>query len=99
MRPAVPGAEIAKRVLRRLAPRAVPAKSACFAVRKRLARNRPSAVRIGDWLAVEIDCFVEAAAVEIGANLPPEWEGAFEQPAAKRACFNRGNVHVRVLVG
>jgi hypothetical protein len=91
--------EIAKRVLCRLAPRAHPAESSCFAVRKCLPRNRPSAVRIGDRLAVEIDCFMEPAARTIGPNLPPEWKGLLEQPVAKSACFTRHIVHAYVLGG
>src|SRR5712692_2223550 len=76
--------EIIERMLRRLAPGAVPAEPSRLTIGKCLPGDCPSAVRLCKRLAVEIDSLMKTAAGSIRAHLPPQWKGAFEQPVPKR---------------
>src|SRR6516164_5560814 len=64
-------AQIAKRMLRRVLPGAVPAQPAGFAIRIRHARDGARPVRLRVYLAVEADCLMESASIAISGEFPP----------------------------
>jgi hypothetical protein len=86
--------KIVQRMPGRLAPRTAPTEPSRFAIRKGLPRDRSGAVRPGQRLAIEVDGFMEAAAVPIRTHLPPQRQRVIKQPAPQRCRFYRNAIHV-----
>ena len=87
-------AEVFERVVRCLAPGAIPAQPAGLAIRESLAREDPRSVRLRQRSAIEVDRLVEAAPTVVGAVLPPQRQGHIEQPVLERRRLAPEVVHI-----
>src|ERR1700720_4359143 len=86
-------AEIRKRVICRLAPWAIPAEPAGFAIGEGLPGDGARTMRMRHRCAIQVDGLMEAAPVTVGSQVPPQRERAIEKPAPKRVHLSRNISH------